>query len=248
VLGAGDEYEHDVTEADLEAGTDSTIDADTHIDYGISIRIATATKWDDGGAVWDTGTWDEPTDASGSWTSASMDMGSSKTLQMALRYTVVEETPASTTPVIKIIYSTDNTNWGTNVALNDNVWETATIQNITESIYKAAGTLKTFRYFKVKVELSTTVTTDRIILRAMTYLGNVVNIFGQEVNKTIAAGGTAISLNGFNATPAITVTPVGATALVPLITAQSKDSVTVKLYNLAGNSVGGVCNLTIIGV
>jgi hypothetical protein len=167
---------------------------------------------------------------------------------MALRYTVVEETPASTTPVIKIIYSTDNTNWGTNVALNDNVWETATIQNITESIYKAAGTLKTFRYFKVKVELSTTVTTDRIILRAMTYLGNVVNIFGQEVNKTIAAGGTAISLNGFNATPAITVTPVGATALVPLITAQSKDSVTVKLYNLAGNSVGGVCNLTIIGV
>ena len=53
----------------------------------------------------------------------------------------------------------------------------------------------------------------------MTYLGNVINLFSKEVNKAIAAGGTTISLTGFKETPAITVTPVGATALVPLITA-----------------------------
>ena len=246
VLSAGAEYEHTLTDSDLSGGSGSDIDAYAHADYGASIRLATATLWDDGGAVWDTGTWDEPTDTSGSWTSASMDMGSSKTSQMALRYTVVEDNSASTSVTISAQYSMDNVSFGTNADLDDSTWETLT--QVTESPYKATGNLFTFRYFKIKVELVTTDTSDRIILHTMSYIGNVVNIFGQEVNKTIAAGGTTISLNGFNTTPAITVTPVGATALVPLITAQSKDSVTVKLYNLAGNSVGGVCNLTIIGV
>jgi len=248
VLGAGDEYEHDLTAADLAAGADSTIDADTHFDYGISIRIATAVEWDDGGAVWDTGTWDEPTDASGSWTSASMDLGSSKTLQMTLRYTVVEETPASTTPTIKAQYSTNDADFGANSPdFDDGLWETLSIANITGDIYKATGALLTFRYFKIKTELATTVTTDRIILHAMTYLGNVINVFGMVVATTIASGGTVVPLTGMNSTPAIAVTPVGATLLFPLITAQSKDSVTIKLYNLAGNDVGGNCNLIIIG-
>jgi len=248
VLSAGDEYEYDLTATDLSNGGETNGDAGTHFDYGISVRISTAKEWDDGG-VWDTEMWDEPTDASGSWTSASMDLGSSATLQLALRYTRVEETSASTTETIKLQYSTDNVNFGANSpTFNDGLWETAAINKITGDIYKATGALSTFRYFKVKIELTTTVTTDRIILHTMTYLGNVVNLFGQEVNKTIANGGTAISLNGFNATPAITVTPVGSTPLVPIITAQSSSSITVKLYNLAGNDVGGHANINLIGV
>ncbi|MDO9535097.1 MAG: hypothetical protein Q7J85_07135 [Bacillota bacterium] len=249
VLGAGDEYEHDMTNADLAAGTHSTIDADTHIDYGSSIRIATAVEWDDVGAVWDTGTWDEPTAAGGNWTSASNDIGASKTLQLSLRFTQVEETPASTTPTIKAQYSILGGSFGANSpAFDDGLWETLPIRQITGNIYKAVGALFTFRYFKIKVELATTTTTDRIILRTMTFLGNVVNLFGQIINKAIAAGGATISLSGFNTTPAITVTPVGATLLLPLITAQSLNSVTVKLYNLAGNDVGGNANLVIIGI
>jgi len=248
VLGAGDEYEHDLTDTDLSNGSETNGDADTHFDYGISVRISTAKEWDDGG-VWDTGTWDEPTDSSGSWTSASMDLGSSKTLQLALRYTTVEETPASTTETIKLQYSTNNVDFGANSpAFDDGLWETAPINNITGDIYKATGALFTFRYFKVKIELATTVTTDRIILHTMTYLGNVVNLFGMESNKAIASGGTTIDLSGFHTTPAITVTPVGSTALVPLITAQSSSSVTIKLYNLSGSAVGGNANITIIGV
>jgi hypothetical protein len=247
VLGAGDEYEHDLTAEDLAAGIHSDIDALTYADYGLSIRLATAKRWDDVGAKWDTGTWDEPTKASGSWTSASMDLGSLKTLQMALRYTLVEENPASTTPTIKGIYSTDGTNWGTNDTLNDGVWETLGILNITGAIYKASGSLKSFRYFKIKIELSTTVTTDRIILHTLTYLGNVINLYAMEVYKAIASGGTTINLSGFKATPAITVTPVGATPLVPLITAQSASSVTIKLFNLSGVAVAGNVNITIIG-
>jgi hypothetical protein len=68
-----------------------------------------------------------------------------------------------------------------------------------------------------------------------------------EVYKAIASGGTTINLSGFKATPAITVTPVGATPLVPLITAQSASSVTIKLFNLSGVAVAGNVNITIIG-
>lgn len=247
VLGAGDEYEHDVTDTDLSNGAHSTIDADTHIDYGVSIRLATAVKWDDVGAVWDIGTWDEPTVSSGSWTSAAVDLGSVKNLQMAFLFTKIEEVAASTTETIKFIYSSDGMSWGTNEALNDDVWETASALNVTENIYKSSGTLKNFRYFKIKIEISTTVTTDRIILHTMTYLGNVINLYAMEVYKAIASGGTTINLSGFKATPAITVTPVGATPLVPVVTAQSKDSATIKLYSLAGADTGGYVNITIIG-
>ena len=65
---------------------------------------------------------------------------------------------------------------------------------------------------------------------------------------TIAAGGTVIPLTGFNAAPGVTVTAVGATPLVPMISAESASSVTVHLYNLAGADVGGTGNLAIIGV
>jgi len=167
---------------------------------------------------------------------------------MALRYILVEDLASATSIVVKGIYSTDNSSWGTNDDLDDDVWETFSAQNITGDIYKASGTLQTFRYFKIKVELSTTDTSNRIIIHTITYLGNVVNLFGMTINKAIAAGGTAVSLSGFNTVPAITVTPVGATPLVPIITAQSVSSVTIKLYNLAGTAVAGSCNLTIIGV
>ena len=46
VLGADDEYEHDLTATDLAAGIHSDIDALTHADYGLSIRLATAKRWD----------------------------------------------------------------------------------------------------------------------------------------------------------------------------------------------------------
>jgi len=248
VLGAGDEYQHDLTAANLAAGSDSDVDADEHSDYDISIRLATSVLWDDGGAVWDTGTWDAPTESSGSWTSAAMDIGSLSNLQIALRFTLVEDNSSSTSVVIKAQYSTDNVDFGINDDLDDGNWETLTQKNLTGDIYHASGKLYEFRYFKLKIELATSDTDDRIILHTMTYLGNVITVFGQFVNQTIAAGGTSFDLSGFNATPAITVTPVGSTPLVPLITSQSDSSVTIKLYNLSGTDVGGNANITIIGV
>jgi len=248
VLGAGDEFEYDLTDTDLSNGSATNIDADTHADYGVSIRIATAQEWDDGGE-WDTGTWDEPTKSSGSWISSSINFGASRTLQLALRYTKVEENVSSTTETIKFQYSIDGINFGTNApSFDDGLWETASINRITGNIYKASGNLFTFAHFKVKVELETTSTIDRIILHTMTCLGNVTNLFGMKCNKAIASEGTTIDLKGFNSTPAITVTPIGSTPLVPLITAQSSSSVTIKLYNLSGNAVSGNANITMIGI
>jgi hypothetical protein len=160
---------------------------------------------------------------------------------------MVEETPASTDITVYAIYSTDDVNWGSNDDLDDDVWEECSLMNLTEDVYQASGALYTFRYFKIKIVLETSVTTDRVILHTLVYLGNIINVFGMHVNETIAIGGTAISLSGFNSTPAITVTPISATPLIPVITAQSKDSVMIKVFNTAGNDVGGNVNITIIG-
>ena len=249
VLGAGDEYNLTLTDTHMSSGTPTTIDADTHADYGVSIRLATATLWDEVGAVWDTGTWDIPTEAAGNWISEVFDFGANKSLQMAMQFTIVEDVPASTAAVITITYSLNGTDFGTNAGVFDDAnWETMTQAQVTGDIYKASGSLFTFRYFKIKVALETSDTDDRIILHTMTLLGNLINLFSYRFNVTIAAGGTVIPLTGFNAAPGVTVTAVGATPLVPMISAESASSVTVHLYNLAGADVGGTGNLAIIGV
>ena len=125
VLATGADYEKTITDADLAAGAAVDVDADTHADYGISLRLATAALWDDGVTDWDDGTyWDITTETTGTWTSASQDMGASKTLGLALRGKLYETFDADTSIAVKVIFSTDNVNWGTNgTLLNDDVWE-----------------------------------------------------------------------------------------------------------------------------
>ncbi len=250
VLGAGDEYEHALILTDLTDGTPSNVDAIEHADYGISIRLAMATLWDDVNPWWDTAGkyWDQPTESSGSWTSAVMDMGASLKIQMSLLYTLVEDLASATDVVIKAQYSTDNISWGANTpGFDDGLWETLSQRNITGNIYRASGALYTVRFFKIKVELTATDTAKRIILHTMSFLGNIVNLFGIFVEQTIAVGGTVFNLQGFGQTPGITVTPVGAATLIPKITAQSAASVTIELRSLADVDVGGTANINIIG-
>jgi len=251
ILSAGDEYEHAIIASDLSGATKTDIDGAHHIDYGLSIRIAMTRLWDDGSAWWDTGGcfWDQPTEASGIFQTASIDLGSSKSLQIALGYQLVEDLDTATSYTVEAIYSTDDSNWGTNgTALDDGNWETLNTRNISGNTYRSNGNLFTYRYFKIKVTLTTTDTSKRIILYNMYFKGNVVNVYGFFENQTIAAGGTNFSITGFNSTPAITVTTKGATPLVPLITAASSSSFTVKLYNLSGSAVGGVADIIYMGV
>ena len=244
VLSSGSEYKHELTQTDLESGTSTNCNATMHIDYGVSIRPITTVKWDDVGAVWDTGTWDIPVEASLSWTSDVMDLGDILKLMLMFSFMIIQET--SYTINIKGIYSTDNSNWGSNDTLDDNVWEDFNIQN-TGGIYQASGHIRSFRYFKVQINLTISDSSKRVILYDLNYNGNVINVFGLRENVSIASGGTSFTLQGFNNLPAITVTPIGSSPLIPLITAQSESSVTIKLFDLSGSDVGGNCNLTIIG-
>jgi hypothetical protein len=251
VLGAGDEYEHAITSTDLTNSSKTNIDADRHADYDLSIRIAMTRLWDSAGAWWDTAGcfWDQPTETSGTWTTASNDLGESKSIQISLEYQLFEDLSTATSYTVQAIYSLDNTNWGTNEPnLNDNVWETLNTKNVSGNTYTSTGNLFTFRYFKIKVTLTTSDTSKRIILYNMYFKGNVVNVYGFFEGKTIAAGGTSFSITGFSSIPSVTVTPKGSTPLVPLVTAASSSSFTVKLFNLSGSAVEGVADIIYMGV
>ena len=249
VLSAGDEYKHILTQSDMDAGTGTNIDKEGHLDYGVNLRIFTDVYWDKTGAVWDTGTWDIPTLASADWTSAVNDLGVSKSLQMSLEHTLLEDSAAATSYTVKLQYSTDNISWGANSpSFDDGLWETCSIKLVTGNIYRATGNLYTFRYYKCKIEISTTDTAKRIIFHTLTYYGNVVNIYTYLESQTVAAGGTSFPLKGFNSIPAICVTAKGTAPLVGLITAASSTSFTVNLYNLAGTDVGGTADMVVMGV
>lgn len=244
VLSSGAEYKHEVTKTDLTGGTSVNCDATTHADYLSSLRAMTMTKWDDQGAVWDSGNWDIPIQTQCSWESAVLDMGQVFDLMMMFSFMVFSED--NYTVSVKGIYSSDNVNWGINDALNDGNWEDYKIVQAGDT-YQASGTIHTFRYFKIQVNFNLANDLKRLILFNLHFYGNVINVFGFRRNVSVASGGTTFSLQGFRTIPSITVTPIGSNPLIPVILQQSTDSVVIKLFDLNGNDVGGNCNLTIIG-
>ena len=251
VLGASDEYTQTLTASSLAAGTSTNVDAADHADYGVSIRLDTAYKWDGGSVLWDQASrfWDTPTVASGNWVSASQDMTDTMTLQMSLLLTLMEELDAATDLVVSCIYSADNTNWGSNdPSLNDNIWETLTGTRLTGTQWRFAGSVYTMRYYKIRVSLATTDTTKRIILYGLEFRGNVVNVAGYLYNQAVAASGTNFTISGYLGVPAVTVTPIGATPIIPVVSGQTKTGFTVRLFNTSGTGIAGNCNIIIMGV
>lgn len=251
VLTASDEYEDTLSAADLAAGAITDVDAAEHIDYGVSIRLDTAYKWDGGSVLWDQASryWDVPTVASGNWVSASQDIGDTMTLQMSLLLTLLEDLAAATDLVVSAIYSTNNSDWGSNdPGLDDTLWETLSGTKMTGNQWRFTGSLYTLRYFKIRIALSTADTTKRIILYGMSYLGNVVNVYGYLLNKAVAAGGTAFTIAGYLGVPSVTVTPIGTTPIIAVVSDQTTTGFTVRLFNTSGVGIAGNCNIIIMGV
>ena len=239
------EYEDTQIQSDLDAGTFNNIVA-----QGIepSLRIKMTRYWDDGVTKWDSGAkWDIPTYSSGTWESASQDIGSLETGQLSVWLFQTEDLASATSIKVEAIYSTDGTNWGTNDPdLNDGVWETLTEHTAGEQYYYV-GTILIFRYFKIRITLTTTDTNKRIIITSLMYRINLVNLVGYKEQITIAEGGTIITYQGFDKIPSITITPVGDTPLVPLISSKTLTQATVHLFDLSGVDVGGVADICIIG-
>ena len=238
------EYEDTQTQSDLEAGSFNNIVA-----QGIepSLRIKMTRHWDDGVTKWNDGSkWDIPIYSSGTWESASQDIGSLETGQLSVWLFQTEDLAPATSIQVEAIYSKDGTNWGTNDPdLDDNVWETLSERQVGEQYYYQ-GTIFIFRYFKVRITLSTTDTDKRIIITGLMYRINLVNLIGYKEQLTIAAGGTVVTYQGFNKIPAITVTPHNS-ALIGVVSNKSTTQAKIHLYNLSGSDVGGVADICIIG-
>lgn len=251
VLTASDEYEDTLSAASLSAGASTDVDAGNHIDHGVSIRLDTAYKWDGAGVLWDQVSryWDVPTVASGNWVSASQDIGDTRTLQMSLLLTLLEDLDAATDVVVSGIYSANNTDWGSNdPGLDDDAWETLTGVRLTGSQWRFTGSVYTMRYFKIKVTLTTTDPSKRIIVYGLEYRGNVVNVYGYLYNQDVDVAGTAFTISGYLGVPAVTVTPIGDTPVFHSVSGQTKTGFTVKLFNPAGEGIAGKCNIIIMGV
>jgi hypothetical protein len=245
IMSGGDEYEYFLDQNDLDNATKTNIDATHHVDYGLSIRLATQKLWDEG--TWDSGTWDIPVESSGTFESISNDIGLLSTFQISFEC-ILQKDPA-TDITVEAIYSTDNTNWGTNRGtLNDNMWETLLMQEIGSNIFRFSGSLFSFRYFKIRITLSTSDTSQRIILYNCKYYGNVVNMYGFFENEQIASGGKSFSIQGFNDPPAVNVTPKGTSPLVSVVNNVSIDGFTVQLFDLSGSDVGGNADIIYMGV
>ena len=95
--------------------------------------------------LWDYGNWDRPVYESGSWESASIDYGRSEDLQAEFWIKPLNLTQSHEIQV-KFRYSEDNETW----TGYEEGWRDTTFGYLCW-----AGNLHRFRYFKVKVELST---------------------------------------------------------------------------------------------
>jgi hypothetical protein len=250
ILAAGDEYELALTQTIIDNATVVDIDGMTHADYGLSLRLEMTRLWDDGSAWWDQGGvyWDKPVQTPGTLTTASQDIGSLMTVQLSLLFDLYEAVPADSDITVQFISSTDDVNFGTNDPdLDDNVWETAIFTRLHGNTYRAQVNLHTQRYYKCKITLTTTDSANTIIISNVSFLGNVVNVYGFLVNQSIAAGGTSFSISGYNDVPAVVVTSVG-NAYYGEVYNLLSSGFDVKLYDAAGVAQAGTANIIIMGV
>jgi hypothetical protein len=250
LLAAGDEYEQALTAAIISAATIVDIEAATHADYGLSLRLAMTRLWDDGSAWWDQAGvyWDNPVETPGVFTTASIDIGSLKTVQLSLLFDLYERIPADTDLTVEFISSTDGVNFGTNDPdLDDNVWEATLINHLHGSTYRAQANLHTQRYYKCKITLTTSDSANWIVVHNVSFLGNLVNVYGFFANQAVAAIGTSFSISGFKDVPAVVVTSVG-NAYYGEVYNLTLSGFDVKLYDAAGVAQAGTANIIIMGV
>jgi len=253
VLGAGDEYAYDLVLADYTAGS-SDLDSTYHFDYGNSMRLMTTQRWDGVGDVWDGGnTWSIPVESTGVFNSGIKDIGSLSNLQMSIEASTHYYNIATATVLVEAQYSLTGgapaAEWGTDEGVfTDEAWEVCTETSITPTKSRWSGDLHAIRYFKFRITLTTSDTSQNIILHDLKYFGNVVNVYGSLVDQSIPAAGRTFTISGYTSIPAVTVTvQSGAGILIPVVSSKSATSFTVHLYNLSSVATLGTADIIIMG-
>lgn len=252
VLGAGFEYVDEQGSLDYNAGSFiGSIEYRTPMGtFNPTLLLKMTRRWDDSGTWWDNATslkWDIPILLSGVWQSQTQDIGSSETGELSVVLKKAADSSAATLTV-QALYSQDNISWGSNENCNDNVWCTMTERNILGDASDFGSIVLTFRYFRVKITVTTTDNTKRLIVYYLNYRINYVNLFGYQTELVIPVGGVTVALSGFNKKPSVTVSAMGTYPKFGMISTLTKGTVVAKLYNVAGAAVRGSACMAIIGV
>ena len=142
ILGGAQAWKKTFTQTDLNIGLKQQVSVSSE-SYP-SLKLDTQNQWDSG--TWNIGNWDFPVYSSGYWESASIDYGSISNLQTEFWAKPIIEDPAVTI-IVKAKYSNDN------VSFTD--YEVLLKQSAIGHYYWV-GTLRSFRFFKIRVEFTTT--------------------------------------------------------------------------------------------
>ncbi|WP_312516254.1 hypothetical protein [Anaerospora sp.] len=153
IIGGEQTWKKVLSKTDLTIGVKSNVTV--AVDDFPAISLDTQRHWDDG-LAWDAGgqKWDIPVIASGYWESASIDYGVISNLQAEFWAQPLLTDPAVTITV-KGRYSTDNLSWTD--------YETLSRSSTVNYLFWV-GSLKSFRYFKIRVEFTTADTGKYAIL------------------------------------------------------------------------------------
>jgi len=189
ILGGAETWKRVLSKSDLSIGQLYQVAVLTE-DYP-AIRLDTQRHWDAVGAAWDSGAWDIPVYSTGYWESASIDYGSVATLQAEFWAKPIIADPAVTLTV-KAKYSSNNVDWTD--------YEVLEGRSGLGYLYWT-GTLLQFRYFKVRVEFSTTNTAKYTLLgdpevrAANCQIGSEDIIDGAVTSAKLSAGALASNIS-----------------------------------------------------
>lgn len=145
ILGGEQSWRRTITKTDLAVGDIENVAVSTR--SFPSLRLDTQNHWDGAQLTWDSAlAWDIPVAATGFWESASIDFGVISNLQAEFWAQVLLDDPAVTVTV-KAKYSDDDISWTDYEIMSKNV-------SFGYSFW--IGSLQAFRFFKIRVEFTTT--------------------------------------------------------------------------------------------
>lgn len=255
VLGAGYEFTDAQGSADLRAGSQNIGSIARVLPQGTftpTLRIGMTRRWDDGSVWWDNVAsfkWDIPTQLTGVWISGVQDLGSTEAGELSTLVSRTVDDDSKITITLDAIFSKDNIAWGSNENCDDNTWYSMQRQTVGDTwVSNYVSLVLTYRYFKVRITLTTSDNTKRVMTYNITYNFNIINLFGYQTELVIGTDGVTIALAGFNKKPAVTITAMGTTPKVGLVSGLTAGSANIKVYKTDTKALtrGSVC-VTVIG-
>jgi len=200
-----------------------------------TIELKTQKRWDTMGKTWaqaetDKDRWDVPVVVQGSYISRVIDLGYEATACVNLTASY----------------------WGSGEGISQDFQERHKTETGDWTEWKSFWSGEfTFRYLQIKVILTTTNEWSRVRLLSLKIFVDVPDKNLEILNRTIASTGTIIVYADegvdFQRVKSIVVTTVGSSPLIPLITAQSNDECTIRLFDVDGVAQPGAVNVSCYG-